>query len=418
MDLKELRPSLQQDIASASGVHRMTIPKLSEGLEEELKPVEEAKTGEENAGNVKEKEDKKDAKPEQADVESATAADTYRNAQRLSTEDWSEIIATNKLLHGFQIRPQVPDVVRARRPAFVLSNPENTPGGVKPCFQVADGSSIQVHEANNAFQSSLAQNAFSKTCIDTQLSAGDMGIQVGVSGSRGVEHSTSNQSSQRSQGQEYHASYKFPRARVFLDEYELEISDECNTQLEYVEDNRDMSSLREFEIKYGHVFVTSVVLGGQQRTVKAAGAMEQKTDVQRQDAVRMALGAQVLAPYVSASFKSSRERGTSSTHKEDLYADLSFLGMSANGGDTLIGSDVPNWAKTVASHENWRVIENETAVPLANLLALVTHKPWIPWLFLWIRKGKPDKLGQLSPSEQTKFSNWLADNSQHDEYND
>lgn len=53
--------------------------------------------------------------------------------------------------------------------AFVLKNPEKIPGGVKPSFQVVDGSTIQINETQNAFQRSLAQNAFSKKSIDTEL---------------------------------------------------------------------------------------------------------------------------------------------------------------------------------------------------------------------------------------------------------
>lgn len=122
------------------------------------------------------------------------------------------------------------------------------------------------------------------------------------------------------------------------------------------------------------MFVTSVLLGGQQRTVKFSGVMELKTDDQKQDAVRGALGAQIVAPYVSASFGYSKRHGTKSSHKDEEHANLSFLGMSANGGNTLIGAEhvsiasslarltnlacksIPNWAKTVAAPENWRVI--------------------------------------------------------------
>ena len=82
-----------------------------------------------------------------------------------------------------------------------------------------------------------------------------------------------------------------------------------------------------------------MLLGGQQRTVKFAGAMELKTDEQKQDAVRGALGAKIVAPYVSASLKYSKRRGTGSSRKDEEYADLSYLGMSASGGDTLIGAE-------------------------------------------------------------------------------
>lgn len=56
--------------------------------------------------------------------------------------------------------------------AFVLKALDEAPepaDGAMPCFQVVDGSNIQVHETKNAFQRSLAQNAFSKRCIDTEL---------------------------------------------------------------------------------------------------------------------------------------------------------------------------------------------------------------------------------------------------------
>jgi hypothetical protein len=53
--------------------------------------------------------------------------------------------------------------------AFILKNPDEIPDGVKPSFQVVDGSTIQIIETQNAFQRSLAQNAFSKKSIDTEL---------------------------------------------------------------------------------------------------------------------------------------------------------------------------------------------------------------------------------------------------------
>ena len=122
------------------------------------------------------------------------------------------------------------------------------------------------------------------------------------------------------------------------------------------------------------MFITSVLLGGQQRTVKFSGAMKSETNKQKQDAVRAALGAKIVAPYVSASFQYSRRRGTGSSAKDQDYADLSYLGMSASGGDTLIGAEyvslapsltlptnvgcisIPSWTKSVAAPENWRVI--------------------------------------------------------------
>ena len=66
-----------------------------------------------------------------------------------------------------------------------------------------------------------------------------------------------------------------------------------------------------------------------------------------------------------------------------------------------------NWADS-----NRRL--EQVAVPIVELIALITNQKHLPWLFLWIRKDKPkpSELSQLSPEEQTKFGEWLSKNEQ------
>jgi len=54
--------------------------------------------------------------------------------------------------------------------AFVIKD-SGSNSQLLPCYQVEDGSTIQVQETKNAFQRSLAQNAFSKRCIEANLYA-------------------------------------------------------------------------------------------------------------------------------------------------------------------------------------------------------------------------------------------------------
>ena len=89
----------------------------------------------------------------------------------------------------------------------------------------------------------------------------------------------------------------------------------------------------------GHVFVTSVLLGGQQRTSKYAASFELRNDEVQQDALRGAIGANVNAQYLSASVKSTKEQETNETQSNQKYSNLAYLGMSAVGGDPLIGSE-------------------------------------------------------------------------------
>lgn len=89
----------------------------------------------------------------------------------------------------------------------------------------------------------------------------------------------------------------------------------------------------------GHVFVTSLVLGGQQRTSKYAASPQLGNEQIQQDALRGALEVNVNAQYLSASISKSTEREKTETRSDHKYSDLSYLGMSAVGGDPLIGSE-------------------------------------------------------------------------------
>ena len=89
----------------------------------------------------------------------------------------------------------------------------------------------------------------------------------------------------------------------------------------------------------GHVFVTSVLLGGQQKTSKYAAALEKDSVELREDALRDAFGTKINAQYIAASVQSSKERGTSLSETESRHLGLSQLGMCSTGGDTLGGSE-------------------------------------------------------------------------------
>ena len=59
----------------------------------------------------------------------------------------------------------------------------------------------------------------------------------------------------------------------------------------------------------------------------------------QQDALRGAIGASVNAQYLSASVKKTIEQEKSESRSGQKYSDLSYLGMSAIGGNPLIGSE-------------------------------------------------------------------------------
>ena len=89
----------------------------------------------------------------------------------------------------------------------------------------------------------------------------------------------------------------------------------------------------------GHVFVTSVLLGGQQKTSKFAGSLNTKDEKAHEDALRSALGVKINAQYASGSTQISSESSNSTARGDSQYTNLAYLGMSASGGDSLIGSE-------------------------------------------------------------------------------
>jgi hypothetical protein len=70
----------------------------------------------------------------------------------------------------------------------------------------------------------------------------------------------------------------------------------------------------------GHIFVTSVLLGGQQKTSKYARAVDRKEAETEKDALRGAIAARINNPH-------------------SVAGDVSSLAMSSNGGDSTIGSE-------------------------------------------------------------------------------
>jgi hypothetical protein len=274
-----------------------------------------------------------------------------------------------------------------------------------PCFQVEDGTLVEVYETRNDLQRSLARNAFSKRSIETNLSAGDFGVDVGPVFRREGEKTKMNEVWTESRDQEYYAAYIYPRARLFLDEDELRVSEACEKELRQLRLQPLFPSLQKFYKRFGHVFVTSVLLGGQQKTTKFAGALDRQDTAKQQDAIRWAVGAKVNAPYAAVGAQYSREKGTDDTSAEKDYVNSSYLALSATGGNTLIGSDIPKWAPTIAPSKNWRVVKNEIALPIQEVIGAIPGWKHVPQMFREIHEAR-------SSAERPwtgKLSLWVGD---------
>jgi hypothetical protein len=61
------------------------------------------------------------------------------NAEDVDPQGWQQIFKINRLLHGFEIRQENQDVVRARKRAFELRTSTQVPS-----FQVEDSTLVEV----------------------------------------------------------------------------------------------------------------------------------------------------------------------------------------------------------------------------------------------------------------------------------
>ncbi|KIW92719.1 uncharacterized protein Z519_06567 [Cladophialophora bantiana CBS 173.52] len=66
----------------------------------------------------------------------------------------------------------------------------------------------------------------------------------------------------------------------------------------------------------------------------------------------------------------------------------SYLALSATGGDTLIGSDIPSWAPTIAPSKNWRVVKNGIAVPIQEAIGATLGRKQVPQMFREIHDAR------------------------------
>lgn len=209
---------------------------------------------------------------------------------------------------------------------------------VIPDFEVWDPSSITIKETKTDLQRSLAINGFSSQSIEATLGGGDFGVSAGISAILKVERSTGDASMVAAATKEYYAAYNFPRARLFLDEFTLQVSPDCQRALRDPKKEPSDEKLRKFSERFGHIFATVFQLGGQLQSLKIATSLLSEDESEKRDALKAAVGATFAAQYVSASTKHSRDIVKSTQNTEQKIADLSGLAWTARGGNTLLSA--------------------------------------------------------------------------------
>jgi hypothetical protein len=84
---------------------------------------------------------------------------------------------------------------------------ENAKTELMPEFEVADGSSISIHETTTELQKSLAENGFSSLAVQASASGGAFGVSAGVSAGLRKDDASGTASTDISAEKEYFATY-------------------------------------------------------------------------------------------------------------------------------------------------------------------------------------------------------------------
>ncbi|ORY14656.1 hypothetical protein BCR34DRAFT_645688 [Clohesyomyces aquaticus] len=308
--------------------------------------------------------------------------------------DWDKIMMINKTLYGFTVRGTELQIISARQPAFEINDAmKSIKGPHLPEFaEIADTPHIDITEVDNAFQSSLADNAFSARSIETMISGTSPLISANVSAGMRSESMHGRGTNQGGSKREYHATYNFPRVKLFLDRLTLKLTDQCKTSINELKANQTLERLIEFQARYGVIFAQEVTLGGRLQSTKAADAAFSTENNSEKEAFKAAVGAGVSVGSFSTSVKADTETATSRAGESSRSSGISAISYTARGGDTLRCANPASWAGTVAVWRNWRVIQQDEPISLATLIGSMPGFEFVPEITTKILSTAPVSL--------------------------
>ncbi|KAJ5577995.1 uncharacterized protein N7459_006959 [Penicillium hispanicum] len=338
---------------------------------------------------------------------------------QLKENDWNIVVTSNSLCYGLSIVRMIRGsgdkaqaipigVTRARQPAFQIKarsfkvSDEAEPKLRVPDFIVDDQSYVSIYETKSQFQSSLSESSISTWDILRSGAMSFLGNSVGTSA--GYTQSNSEQSYEIKEGEtaRMNISYNFPRATLILDEYSLELTQKCEEDLALV---KDKVSLEKFLEIYGEYFSREVQVGGR---LFASEDFEWKgegsgSDVKKSMKIQAAssLKLDIKGVGLEGGVQGGYGQGSGTKRTDTQGAMENTLQWQANGGDTLLCNNPPEWCPTVAPHHNWRVTNRAGNYRLLDMIAKFPDQDRIRE---FIKKGDYQKvMDSLKPKSGRKF---------------
>ncbi|KAJ5889248.1 hypothetical protein N7504_010058 [Penicillium tannophilum] len=286
----------------------------------------------------------------------AEANETSVNPADLSEKEWNAVIRNNNLLAAHRL---------------VFSN----------LGQATDGSKrVKFRRIERApySGSAMSRSSFSAVEAEASVEGGAFGFGGAVSGGFSQTENSALSTTSTKEDSAMNITYNFPRVVVYLDQFGLDLSEECRKDLAAL---TDAAALIAFHHKYGHFFATRIELGGRLFSSEKLSAFGKATAAEAAKAMKVSAAASFSSKYVSGSASYSQEDQTNGKDSSSTQSMQSSISWQAQGGDTLLCNNPPAWCPTVAPSHNWRVIKQEDVIPLGDFIGQIPGFENIPEKF-------------------------------------
>ncbi|KAL8784742.1 MAG: hypothetical protein Q9213_003773 [Squamulea squamosa] len=354
-----------------------------------------------------------------------------RRPGQMTVDNWNEVVVVNNLLNGFCVDQTGQTITKARKTAFKLEpNPLHplmfSPGTLRsteignlrnrakaasnvspvkkvemslksalesprnsdaedqdeinpspsqpldhlyPLWEVCDDSKIKIETIASTIQLVSAQQGFSNTSVEAAVATSVLSITAGGSAGFATNSSTSRSAETGEKSEQMHATYEFPRVRLYLDEDSVTLSGDCADAIANITSTKSYQALKDFYCNYGHLFVTRVKLGGRLRATRFLSASEAKSMYSTQNAWKASIASSFSSGTTSGEVKASTESASQNDQTSASTALHESICWEAHGGNTTLANNPSAWCNTVENFWFWRIVDQEVVLPIEEVIS-------------------------------------------------
>jgi hypothetical protein len=267
----------------------------------------------------------------------------------LTTDDWMVIARNSNLIYGWRMDGDAP--TRPRRPVLDWVVPADL-DFARPEME---------SEVDSALSYTEETASFVRAGFDSETATASYAFC-----SASVERSHKERHAQASSSKVLYAtgSWRYPRARVFLDECTTASSRFVDAIRQALAAADPAPALQEVFVDFGHAVPREVLLGGQLTFVHTRRETGEVQEDQVEDEVKAAVAIKVGA----AAGSGGADVGTGTSTSKASYEIADQMSFRADGGDTSLASSPSDWAPTVKDPRNWDAIASAGVKSTVDLL--------------------------------------------------